>query len=157
MPVQSNIGIQTAGQVNDPTNGHDLRFWTRFAWSFTINTTLAQDTTYVFEYAEPSDADPCVPGDWEPVPEIATCQEPAYSNEAPEQASITLPAGTEAGQVCSATIPCRPGAFVRMRHQGPGGNPGSVDAVILLQGPKMGRDQNMNPYANAYIGSGFPN
>lgn len=134
MPVQSNIAVGTTGVVAwDGTTSRpmDITTHTRFAWSFEVLTTLTEDAVFNIEAAPASDSDPCVPGTFEAVPEVATCSGTA---EPGPQATVTIPSGTVAGTVCGGTIPCRPNKFVRLTHVSGGAN---VRAVGLRQGPNM--------------------
>lgn len=144
MPVQTNIGIQVSGVVNDPENGHDIRFYTQFGWTFQVTTDIETDAVFAVECAPPSDDDACAPGEFSAAPEVPLCQQPAFSGQTPEEATITIPEGTLAGTICAGTIPCRCGAFVRLVASS--GDTDNVSAVMLLKGPKMGRERN-NPYS----------
>jgi hypothetical protein len=112
----------------------DVRRHQNFSWSFE-NPTLAltADTIFNVEAAPPSDADNCVPGAFYPVAEVLTCTSGAWVVPAP-QATIMIPNGTPAGSKCSATIPCKPDAFVRI--VGASGETGSVRVVMILSGPR---------------------
>lgn len=133
MPVQSNPAIQNVPSLAwDGTASYpgDIRKFVRFGWSFEVLTTLAADAVFNIEAAPASEADPCEPGAFTAVPEVATCQGEAVG----AQATITIPAGTVAGSICSGTIPCRPNAFVRLTHISGGAN---VRAFLVRQGPKI--------------------
>ena len=74
-------------------------------------------------------------GPWEPVPEVLTCVAGFGIAVFPEpQATIVLPAGTPAGSLCTAAIPCRPNAFVALAAGG--GSTSSVRATVGLHGPR---------------------
>lgn len=125
-----NVGtISWDGTAMTPT---DIRKFVRFSWSFEVVTDIAVDAVFNIESAPPSEEDPCVPGAWSPVPEIAICDVPA---EPGPQATVTIPAGTPAGTVCAGTIPCRPDAFVRLNPAS--GDTANVRAVIVRQGPMI--------------------
>lgn len=133
MPVQSNPAIQNVPSLAwDGTDAYagDIRRFVRFGWSFEVLTTLAADAVFNVQAAPASDEDPCAPGTFEAVPEVASCE----GAEAGPQATITIPSGTVAGTICSGTIPCRPNAFVRLNHVSGGAN---VRAILVRQGPKM--------------------
>ena len=130
---QVNIAIGTVGTI--AWNGvapfaADIRKHIRFAWSFEVVGPIAADAVFNIEAAPPSDADPCVPGPFEPVPEVSVCDFPAVPGP---QATVTIPAGTPVGTVCGGTIPCRPNAFVRLVSAS--GSTANVRAVMLRQGP----------------------
>ena len=113
----------------------DIRKYVNLTFSFEVVTALTADTIFNVMSAPPSDADPCVPGPWEPVPEVLTCVAGFGIAVFPEpQATIVLPAGTPAGSLCSAAIPCRPNAFVSLAAGG--GETGSVRVTAGLHGPK---------------------
>jgi hypothetical protein len=95
-----------------------------FAWSFQTTAAIAADAVFGFQYADPSAADPCLPGPWLPVAAVATCGTDANGN-----ATLTIPAGTAIGSHCSGTLPCAPGAFVRLVAVS--GTTASVKAVLL--------------------------
>lgn len=133
MPVQSNPAIQNVPSLawdGSTAAAADIRHFNRFGWSFEVLTTLTADAVFNVQAAPPSASDNCVPGTFEAVPEVATCQDA----DAGPQATITIPSGTEAGTICSGTIPCRPNAFVRLNHVSGGAN---VRAILVRQGPRM--------------------
>jgi len=113
----------------------DIRKFNDFDWTFEVVMDLANDTIFNVMSAPPSDADPCVAGTWEPVPEVLTCLAGFGIAVFPEpQATIVLPAGTPAGSLCTATIPCRPNAFVSLAAGS--GDTGSVRVTAGLHGPR---------------------
>lgn len=133
MPRQVNIAIGTTGLILwSGLTGYfmDIRKHTRFGFSMKVTGAIAADAVFNIQSAMPSDADPCVPGDWEAVPEVSICDFPAVPGA---QATITIPAGTPIGTICGGTIPCRPGAFVRAVVAS--GTTANVQIVGLLQGP----------------------
>lgn len=136
MPVQSNPAIQNVPALawdGTTASAHDIRMFVRFGWSFEVLTTLAADAIFNVQAAPASATNDCLPGDFVAVPEVAICSDEA---EPGDQAQIIIPAGTEAGTICSGTIPCRPNAFVRLNQVSGGAN---VRAILVRQGPKMGR------------------
>lgn len=135
MPVQSNVGAQHEGVI--AWNGtasfpRDIRKFVRFGWSFEVTAAITTAAVFNVQAAPPSDADPCVPGTFAPVPEVSICDSPA---EPGPQATITIPAGTAVGTVCSGTIPCRPNAFVQLTAAS--GDTANVRAVMVRSGPKI--------------------
>lgn len=133
MPVQANITVGTVGTIawdGTDTPHEDIRKYNRFGWSFKIVTELTADTTFTFQAAPADEADPCIPGAWEDVDAVPTCD----GTIQPGQAMVTLPAGTQPG-VCGGVLPCRPGAFVRL--QAGTGDTANVEAVLLRQGPRI--------------------
>ena len=132
MPVNSNIAVQTSSTIAwDGTAAFagDLRTHTRFAWTFEVTTTLAADTVFKFQSAPADVANRCLPGAFTDVDAIPTCDNSIVAG----LATVTLPAGTLAGAVCSGTLPCRPDAFIRLAAVS--GNTANVKAVLLRQGP----------------------
>jgi len=105
------------------------------SYSFTFHTTadLAADAVFNVQSAPPSDADPCLPGTFVPVAEVLTCVADWGVVPAP-QATIHIPAGTKKGAICTATLPCKPDAFVQLAAGS--GPTASVQAVAILSGPK---------------------
>lgn len=106
-----------------------------FGWSLEIVTTIATAAVFRVEAAPASAADPCVPGTFVDVPEVAVCLSPV---EPGDQTTFTIPAGTTAGTVgvpavCSVTLPCVPNDFVRLVAVS--GDTANVRAVLVLQGP----------------------
>ena len=113
----------------------DIRKFNDFDFSFEVVQDLTADAVFNVMSAPPSDADPCIAGVWEPVPEVLTCVAGFGIAVFPEpQATIVLPAGTPAGSLCTAAIPCRPNAFVSIM---PGsGDTGKIRATAGLHGPR---------------------
>lgn len=131
--MQANVGIQNQGVVAwDGTNTfpRDITKHVRFGFVFEVTTTLGADTTFNIMAAPESPSDPCVPGAFEPVPEISICDIPLIPAA---QAAVTLPAGTLAGTICAGTIPCRPNKFVALAPAA--GEVSSVRVVMVRQGP----------------------
>ena len=110
----------------------DVRKHTKFAWTFEVQADLTADTIFEVQAAPPDDTDPCIGGVPHPVDEVLTCVAPWGTVPNP-LTQIVLPAGTVAGQKCSATIPCKPDAFVLLK--GLSGDVGNVRAVMVLSGP----------------------
>lgn len=134
MPVQSNFAIQYQPRVVwDGTTSRpiDIRKHVGFAFAFEVTTTLAADAVFEIQAAMPSEADRCVPGAWESIPEIPTCQDEAVA----AVSRVTIPSGTTAGSVCTGTIPCRNGAFIRVISVSGPTDDVLVAAVLAL--PKM--------------------
>lgn len=135
MPVQRNYAIQHQPRVMwDGTNVRpiDIRKHVGFAFSFEVTTTLTADAVFNIQAAPPSSSNPCNPGTFAAVPEVATCEGGAEA----AQATVTIPSGTEAGTVCTGTIPCRNGAFIQLVSAS--GQTNNVLVAGVLSGPKMG-------------------
>ena len=109
----------------------DIRRHVHFAFTFRVIAAIAADAVFEVEAAPPSDADPCLPGTFVNVPEVLSCTgvgTPAADSK------IAIPAGTPIGSICTATLPCRPDAFI---HVVPvSGTTASVQVVAVLGAPK---------------------
>lgn len=113
------------------TNYHrDITKHIRFGFTFEVLDDLVADVVFRFESAPASAADPCVPGAWTEVDEVAICSAVAAGTKA----SVTIPAGTKAGAICHATLPCRPNKFLRTKLIS-----GTTDVIVTwnLSGPIM--------------------
>jgi hypothetical protein len=135
MPVQSNIGIQNPGTIaynGTGTSGPaaDIRGYVRFGWTFEVVGDLGTDAVFTIQSAPPSEEDNCVPGAFTDVQTIPICSD---ENFVAGDATVTIPADTPGGTICAVTIPCRPGAFVRLTI--PVAN-AAVNAVLGRQGPR---------------------
>jgi hypothetical protein len=108
----------------------DIRHHVNFSFTFEVVADLNQDTVFEIQSAPPDATDPCIAGAFEAVPTIPRCDEPLSAAES----LITLPAGTPANNVCKATIPCRPDAYVQVL--GKSGDTSAVFVVATLSGPK---------------------
>jgi hypothetical protein len=111
----------------------DLRHHVNFAFTFSTVAPIGADTVFEFERADPSQADPCVPGPWTPVLEVLTCMS-QWGAVPTNHAGLIIPNGTPAGSICSGTLPCKPGAFIRAKAGA--GEPADVRIVAILGGPK---------------------
>ena len=134
--IWGNTAMQNTGLLAwDGANAApiDVRKHIKFAWTFEVMTDLTADTIFEVEAAPADDADPCIAGTPHPVEEVLTCVATWGAVPGP-QTLITIPAGTLAGQKCSASIPCKPDAFIQVR--GVAGDAGNVRVVAVLSGPK---------------------
>lgn len=130
----NNPGIQTPGVIGwDGTAAYPRRIndYVDFGFVFEVKQDLTADAVFAVQFAPASTTDDCVPGTFTDALDNAVCAGPDFDPSGP--ALITLKSGTPAGSVCSATVPCRGGKFVQLRHVSGGAN---VRAVILTQGPK---------------------
>lgn len=109
----------------------DIRKHNGFAFSFEVVAAIAADAVFEIQAAPADEADPCVPGDYAAIPEVVICEAPAVPAAA---STVTIPAGTAVGTVCTGTIPCRPGAFVTVIPVS--GTVASVRVVATLHGPR---------------------
>jgi hypothetical protein len=112
--------------------GIDLRHHVYFAFTFRVTADIAVDAVFQFMAAPPSAVDPCLPGTVQPVNEILTCV--ASWGQVPARAQVTIPAGVKAGAICTATLPCKPDAFIQI--QPVSGDTGKIEVVAILSGPK---------------------
>lgn len=129
-----NVGTQYPSRIawnGTAGNPIDIRQFNWFAWTFEVGTDLTADTIFNVMAHNPLPTDVCAPDAPFPVEEVSICDIPAVPGP---QATITLPAGTVAGTLCSGTIPCRPAAFVSLAAAG--GDTSFVNAAITLGGPR---------------------
>ena len=110
----------------------DLRYHVGFAFTFQAIADVGVDTKFKFEAAPPSDADPCLPGVYVPVEEVLTCR--SDWGAVPGPAGILIPANTPKGSICTATLPCKPDAFLKVMPDG--GEVADVRVIVILAGPK---------------------
>lgn len=134
--MQLNYARQNASRVawdGGAAASIDIRHHIGFTFTFEAVQDLANETIFNVMAAPPDAVDPCIAGAWEPVPEVLTCINDWGAQPGP-QATIVLPAGTPAGSLCTATLPCRPNAFLSLAAAG--GDTGSVRVTAGLHGPK---------------------
>ena len=108
----------------------DIRHHVHFAFTFETTADLAADAIFTVQAAPPSAGDPCVPGTFVNVPEVLICAAPEVVADA--VTGFTIPTGTKKGTICTATLPCRPDAFIRLQSAGAA----AVLAVATLSGPR---------------------
>jgi hypothetical protein len=108
----------------------DIRRHVHFSFTFHVVADILVDAVFEFAAAPPSDADPCVPAAQYKVKEVPTC----VGGIATQDAQLIIPAGTKAGSVCTATLPCRPDAFVQVEPSA--GDTGKIEVVVVLSGPR---------------------
>jgi hypothetical protein len=111
----------------------DLRYHVHFGLTFQAAADLTADAVFEIEAAPPDDVDPCIPGAWHNVEEVLTCRAPWGTIPAVDS-RITIPNGTKKGTLCTATLPCKPDAFIRVISVS--GDTGKVLVVVVLGGPK---------------------
>lgn len=111
----------------------DLRHHTGFSFTFQMVADIGVDTTFTFESAPPSDADPCVAGAWTPVKEVLTCVS-TWGAQPTDDAGLLIPGGTKAKSICTGTLPCKPDAFIRLAVGV--GETADVRAIAVLSGPR---------------------
>lgn len=110
----------------------DIRHHVHFAFTFNVMVDVGVNAVFKIQAAPPSAGDPCVPGAFVDVPEVPLCDwltaQPAATSD------IMIPAGTKAGSMCTATLPCRPDAFLKVLPVS--GDTGNVEVVATLSGPR---------------------
>ncbi|KRR21350.1 hypothetical protein CQ14_06790 [Bradyrhizobium lablabi] len=110
----------------------DIRQHVSFSFTFKATADLPVDAVFHVQAAPPNSADPCTPGAFVDVPEVLTCVAP-YGAAGATQSGFTIPAGTKKGSICTATLPCRPDAFIQLVATAGGA---AVEAVAVLSGPR---------------------
>jgi len=123
---QNNGLIAWTGLASRPI---DIRQHINFAFTFEVTADLAADAVFKAQSAPASDADPCLPGAFTDVPEVLTCMQ--FGPPDPTTGFV-IPSGTKKGAICTATLPCRPDAFVQLVGTGAA----TVLAVAVLGGPR---------------------
>jgi hypothetical protein len=120
----------SAVNLNPPV---DIRHHVSFGFTFHVLADIVADAIFEVVAAPASDADPCLPGAQHPVEEVITCMGPWGATPNPES-QIIIPAGTKAGSICSATLPCKPDAFIQVEPVS--GDTGKIEVVVVLGGPR---------------------
>jgi|SRR5262245_10324084 len=111
----------------------DIRHHIGFSFTFKAIADLAADTIFEVQAAPPSAGDPCVAGTPYDVPEVLVC-ESGFGAAPAAKSQVLLPNGTKMGSICTATLPCRPDAFVLLKAGS--GDTAKVQAVAVLTGPR---------------------
>lgn len=112
----------------------DLRHHVNFGFTFHVIADITADAVFEFASAPPDPANPCAPLlPQTKVKEVLTCIAP-WGTVATDDASLTIPAGTKAGTICTATLPCKPDAFIQVEPAS--GDTGKVEVIAVLGGPK---------------------
>ena len=111
----------------------DLRHHVSFGFTFHVKSDIAAEAIFEVVAAPASDVDPCVPGAQYPVEEVLTCTA-SWGVVPNTKSQIHIPVGTKAGSMCTATLPCKPDAFIQVEPVS--GDTGKVDVVVVLGGPK---------------------
>lgn len=121
----------TAANINPPI---DIRRHVSFAFTFLVVDDIVNDAVFEFASAPPDPANPCVPLlPQTKVKEVITCTGP-WGSVSTVDASVTIPAGTPVGSLCTATLPCKPDAFIQIEPAA--GDTGMLEVVAVLGGPK---------------------
>jgi len=109
----------------------DIRRHANYSFTFHVVADILVDAVFEFASAPPDPANPCVPLlPQTKVKEVPTC----VGGTATEDAQLIIPAGTKAGAICTAALPCRPDAFVQVEPVS--GDTGKIEVIAILSGPK---------------------
>lgn len=136
--MNHNVGMQhlpLAAWTGTAAIPRDITKWNYFGFSLEATAAITTDAVFKFQAAPGTDADPCVPGTFVDVKEIPLCDKNVTADDT---ATVTIPAGTPAGQVCTFTIPCRPNKFVQLVPVATGaGDVAKLRGSIVLSGPQV--------------------
>ncbi|MBO4228440.1 hypothetical protein [Bradyrhizobium neotropicale] len=119
-----------ATNVNPPI---DIRHHVNFGITFQAIDDLTADAVFEVQAAPADAADPCAPGAFHPVEEVVSCMSPWGALPA-TKSEVTIPAGTPKGTICTATLPCKPDAFIKVMAVS--GDTGFLHVVVVLGGPR---------------------
>jgi hypothetical protein len=112
----------------------DIRQHNNFGFTFHVIADIATEAKFEVVAAPADAANPCVPGlPQHPVAEVITCVGPWGATPNPTS-EIIIPAGTKAGSICTATLPCKPDAFIQL--EAVSGDTGNIEVVAVLGGPR---------------------
>jgi hypothetical protein len=109
----------------------DIRHHNTFGFTFRVKTDIAAAAVFKVQAAPPSAANTCLPGTFVEVPEVPICDSVAVPAALSQ---ITIPIGTKAGSICTATLPCKPDAFIKVLPVS--GDTANVEVVATLGGPR---------------------
>jgi hypothetical protein len=131
---QHNGAIAWSGLAAPVNPAVDIRQHNNFSFSFLVDSDIAVEAVFEVRSMPPLASDPCV-GDIanaNDIPEVMICAMPGQVGAAKSQ--IKFPVGTKKGTFCTATLPCRPDAFIRLFAVS--GDTGRITAVVVLSGPR---------------------
>lgn len=111
----------------------DIRQHNNFGFTFNVTADIAVEAIFEVVAAPPDAANPCIPGTQHPVEEVITCAGPWGVTPNPKS-QIHIPVGTKAGSICTATLPCKPDAFIQL--EAVSGDTGKIEVVAILGGPR---------------------
>jgi len=112
----------------------DLRRHAGFSFTFHVVADIVADAVFEFAAAPPDPVNPCAPLlPQYKVQDVPTCVA-SWGAVPVGDVSITIPAGTKAGAICTATLPCKPDAFIQVEPVS--GDTGKIEVVISLSGPR---------------------
>ena len=130
---QGVLAFANAAAIGSLGGAVDIRYHVHFGLTFQVAADIAADAIFEIEAAPADVANPCVPGVFHNVEEVLTCRS-AWGAVGAADSKITIPAGTKAGSICTATLPCKPDAFIRVNEVS--GDTDKVVVVVVLGGPK---------------------
>ena len=123
-------GVASAANVQPAV---DLRRHAAFSFTFEVFEDVVNEAVFQFGSAPPSADDPCVPDPlFVAVNDVVMCS--ASWGFVPPRTEIVIPAGTPAGSYCTATLPCKPDAFINV--QPVSGDVGMMRVIVVLSGPR---------------------
>ena len=111
----------------------DVRQHNNFGFTFQATSDITTDAIFEIVAAPADAANPCIPGQQHPIEEVLICSAP-WGIVPSDKSQITIPAGTLKGALCTATLPCKPDAFVQVEPVS--GDTGKINVVIVLGGPR---------------------
>jgi hypothetical protein len=121
----------TAVGINPPI---DIRKHVSFGFTFHVVADILVDADFEIVAAPADPANPCAPLlPQHPIAEVITCVGP-WGATPNDESHIIIPAGTLAGSICTATLPCKPDAFIQLEPVS--GDTGKIEVVVVLGGPK---------------------
>jgi hypothetical protein len=129
--ASQNNGILAFSGAAAASPAIDIRQHVNFGFTFHVKAAVVADAIFKVQAAPPSGADPCLPGTFVEVPEVPICNGTAVPAALSQ---ITIPANTPIGAICTATLPCKPDAFIKVLPVS--GTTGSIDVVVVLGGPR---------------------
>jgi hypothetical protein len=130
-----NVAYQNEGQVTWASAGVnkaiDIRRHIGFGFTFKADSDILADAVFEIRAAPPSDADQCVEGIFHDIEEVFTCSA-SWGAVPATKSFVTVPAGVKKGGICTATLPCKPDAFVKVFPVS--GDTGKIEIVVTLSG-----------------------
>ena len=127
------IVIWSAVPTN-PAPPIDLRRHAGFSFTFHVKADILVDAVFEFAAAPADPANPCAPLlPQYKVQEVLTCTA-SWGAVPMGDTAVIIPAGTPAGSICTATLPCKPDAFIQLEPAS--GDTGKIEVVVTLSGPR---------------------
>jgi len=135
-----NTAVQHQGIViwsavpTNPAPPVDLRRHAGFSFTFHVKADILVDAVFEFAAAPADPANPCAPLlPQYKVQEVLTCTA-SWGAVPMGDTAVIIPAGTPAGSICTATLPCKPDAFIQLEPAS--GDTGKIEVVVTLSGPR---------------------